>query len=109
VNNAVRFALLLVAYALVSAYGLYRLKVSPEVLSAGFLLGAACYAASFGIWVLILRSYPLSLAFPAAAGAAIIATQFIGLYLLSEPFSLRAMTGTAFVALGVLLIYSRAA
>lgn len=104
-----QFAVLLIAYALVSAYGLYRLKVSPEVLSAGFLLGAGCYAASFGIWVLILRSYPLSLAFPAAAGASILATQFIGLYVLSEPFSLRAMIGTALVASGVLLIYSRTA
>ena len=105
-SNTVRFALLLAAYAAASAYGLYRLKIASEVLSAGFVLGAGCYVASFGIWLLILRAYPLSLAFPAAAGVTILATQFIGLYVLSEPFSTRAMTGTALVALGIALIYS---
>jgi len=106
VSSSVRFAALLALYAVVSAYGLFRLKAAPEVISGGFLLGAAFYVASFGIWLVILRSYPLSLAFPAAAGVAILATQFIGLYVLSEPFSVRAMTGTVLVALGVVLVYS---
>ena len=105
-SGNLRFALLLALYSAVSAYGLFRLKAAPEVLSAGFLLGGACYVASFGVWLVILRSYPLSLAFPAAAGAAILATQVIGLYVLAEPFSVRALTGTALVALGVVLIYS---
>ena len=107
-STSLRFGALLLLYAAASAYGVYRLKSAPEVLSGGFVVGATFYVASFGVWLVILRSYPLSIAFPAAAGAAILATQFVGLYILSEPASVRALTGTALVALGIALIHSSA-
>jgi drug/metabolite transporter (DMT)-like permease len=102
-----RFAIILFFYALISGYGLYRLKDSTEILSAEFLLGAFCYGFGFIIWLGILRIYPLSLAFPAAAGALILTTQVFGIIFLDEHFSWQTISGTVLIALGIALIYLR--
>lgn len=102
-----QFAIILFFYALISGYGLYRLKGSSEILSVEFLLGAFCYGFGFIIWLVMLRTYPLSLAFPAAAGTLILTTQIFGIVFLHEEFSWQAVSGTALITIGIALIYLR--
>jgi len=49
----------------------------------------------------------LSLAFPAAAGALILATQVFAIVFLHEEFSWQAVSGTALITIGIALIYLR--
>ena len=100
------FPPLLIFYALVSAYGLYLIKAAENWKSVSFVIGFGLYGSGFIIWLFILRLYPLSIAFPAAAGALIVATQVAGIVFLKEPLHLGAMAGIGFIAIGIILIYA---
>ena len=104
-SQAVWFPALIVIYALVSGYGLYLLKASQDFLSSGFLLGCVFYGGGFVIWIFILRLFPLSIAFPTAAGALIIATQIAGIYYLKESLAPTTIAGIVLIAVGIILIY----
>ena len=71
--------LILLVYATISSYGLYKLK-AEELLSLPFLIGFGFYGLGMLIWLGILRTTPISVAFPVAAGSLIIATQLIERY-----------------------------
>lgn len=101
--DAVFFAV----YLTTSAFGLYKLKQAAEIISATFFLGIACYVAGFLLWIVILRRLPLSVAFPVAAGSLIVASQFVGWWLLSESIDLTQVAGVFLVIVGASLIYAR--
>ena len=98
--------MLLLIYSTISSYGIYLLKSTQEILSYGFFIGAVFYVSGFFLWLFILRSYPLSIAFPMAAGALIIATQMIGAIFLNEILSLSSMMGSGLIIVGIILISS---
>jgi multidrug transporter EmrE-like cation transporter len=75
-------ALVLVGYVFLSVGGLYGMKRADHILSWTFAGGFSLYVAGFGVWLAILRMYPLSFAFPLAAGALIVGTQVVGWWLL---------------------------
>ena len=103
-----RFILILIGYALISAYGLYLLKASSDILSVKFLIGGIFYGTGFLVWVIILRLYPLSLAFPVAAGMLIVSTQLFGIFLLGEQSSWQSLTGTGLIMSGIVLMHIKA-
>lgn len=87
-------------YAAGSGYGLYLMKstgVSPGIT---FLFGLALYGAGFVVWLWILRQYPLSLAFPVAAGSLMLATQAFG-FGLGEHISATRLIGVGFILAGI--------
>jgi multidrug transporter EmrE-like cation transporter len=63
------------------------------------------YGAGFALWLVILKLYPLSLAFPIAAGSLIVASQFIGIYLLNESLRLTNILGIFLIIAGMFLVY----
>ena len=103
-----QFAGLVAIYALVSAFGLYKIKVSAGPGDSALWLGGAAYAAGFVIWLLILRSFPLSFAFPIAAGSLILATQGVGYALLGEALSAVHVIGVMLIIAGIGLVFARA-
>ena len=105
-NQVFWFPLLIIFYALISAFGLYLLKAAQEIQSIGFIIGAFFYGSGFLIWMYILRLYPLSVAFPVAAGALIVGTQIAGILFLKEPFQIQTIAGITFIGIGILLICS---
>lgn len=100
--------LLLLAYVLLSVFGLYWLKAAPGPLSAPFVGGFVAYAAGFCIWLYMLMRLPLSVIFPIAAGSLIVGTQVVGLLFLGEKISPLHWTGVVLVLVGIGLIYVRA-
>jgi multidrug transporter EmrE-like cation transporter len=98
---------ILVAYATMSAFGLYFLKRAPNLISGDTLIGGLLYGAGFVIWIVILRLLPLSVAFPVAAGSLIIVTQLIGALLLKETWDFINALGVSLVFLGIVFIYTR--
>lgn len=100
-----RSALLFASYVFLSSFGLYKLKLAPIGLNFDFALGFGCYLLGFLLWFVVLKSYPLSVAFPVAAGALIVATQLIGFFLLNEPVTLRKELGMSLIAAGIAIIY----
>mgnify|MGYP000161392187 CR=1 FL=1 len=104
-NQITWFPFLLAFYAVISTFGLYLLKAAQEVQSFNFAVGAFCYGSGFIIWLFILRMYPLSVAFPAAAGTLIVATQVAGIVYLGEKANLTALIGSGFIILGIILMY----
>lgn len=61
------------------------------------MLGAA-------LWILLLRIYPLSVAFPIASGMLMLGTTFIGYFYLNESLPLTHLVGTILILSGITLI-----
>jgi multidrug transporter EmrE-like cation transporter len=99
--------ILFLVYVTVSSLGLYRLKLSAALFDINFITGFVLYGIGFLIWLVILKLNPLSLAFPIAAGALIVATQVIGVFLLSERIGPLNITGIALIIAGIALVYTR--
>jgi multidrug transporter EmrE-like cation transporter len=94
-------------YVGVSCSGLFLLKAAPSWLSLRFGLGFLLYALGACLWLVILRNYPLSLAFPIAAGALIVGTTLVGIVFLGESLSAVQVAGAGLIFLGIALLASR--
>jgi drug/metabolite transporter (DMT)-like permease len=94
-------------YAATSAYGLYRIKAAPRLLSLDFGFGFLLYGVGFLMWLYLLRKYPLSLVFPIAVGGLIIATQLLANTLLRETLTSLHVAGVLMIVLGIALVSYR--
>ncbi len=103
-----QFAGLIAIYTLISAFGLYKIKAADGVQDIFLWLGAAAYGTGFLIWMLILRKYDLSIAFPIAAGSLIITTQAVSYLFLKETLSTAHLVGVALIIAGITIVYARA-
>lgn len=88
-------------YLAVSLFGLYRIKAATPGLNAGYLLGVLAYAAGFLLWLQVIRLFPLSTAFPLAAGALICGTQLIGILALGEQYDAAKLGGVLLILAGL--------
>lgn len=98
--------LVFIIYAAISSYALYKLKAAPSITSWAFLIGFLLYGLGVLIWLQILRTNPLSIAFPVAAGSLIVASQLLGFLLLGENVGPGKIAGVSLIFLGIVLIYS---
>jgi len=103
-----QFAGLIIIYTLVGTFGLYKIKTAIGLHDVVLWIGAAAYGTSFLIWLLILRKYDLSVAFPIAAGSLIIGTQAAGYLFLGETLSTTHMVGVALIIAGITIVFARA-
>ncbi len=69
------------------------------------LLGASCYAATFGLYALALQKVPLSLAQPVITGGASVVTAVLSALLLREVMGLTNWLGLLLVCLGIYLLF----
>lgn len=82
--------------------GLWRLLVTMFT-TPMILAGFACFFASSILWIIALRSVPLSVAYPMVALSYIII--FIGShFLFAEPLGWRLWTGALLIVCGIVLI-----
>jgi len=93
-------------YILLSIYGLYKIKSSIIGFNTEFVVGFSSYVLGFLIWLYILKTNPLSVAFPVAAGSLIVATQIIGFLFLGERVNAVKELGVIFVLVGIFMVYS---
>jgi multidrug transporter EmrE-like cation transporter len=94
----------LVGYVALSLAGLYLMKKAAEIMSPTFACGFGMYVAGFGVWMVLLRMYPLSLAFPLAAGSLIVGTQLVGWLMLGEDMTPHRAAGVALILGGIALL-----
>ncbi len=94
-------------YAATSAYGLYRMKAAERLVSIDFGIGFLLYGVGFVMWLYLLRKYPLSIVFPIAVGALIIATQVLAGGLLRESLGAAHLAGVLMIVLGIALVSCR--
>ncbi|PYX63280.1 MAG: hypothetical protein DMG74_17725 [Acidobacteria bacterium] len=73
------------------------------VLWLGF--GASLYLLSFGLWLLILRSLPLTTAYPAAVGTTLCGTILVSVFILGENLRLSQGAGIALILVGFVLVF----
>jgi multidrug transporter EmrE-like cation transporter len=99
---------IVIPYAAISALGLTLIKQAPELWDGRALIGAVFYAAGFGVWLIILRLFPLSIAFPVAAGSLVVATQAFARFYLGEAVSNLQTLGAAMIVVGIALAVARA-
>ena len=98
-------ALMFGAYILASTAGLLLIKRASLVWSWQFAAGFTIYGAGFVMWMWLLRRLPLSVAFPTAAGALIVATIVAGRVFLNEKLSLPQIAGMALILGGIVLVF----
>jgi multidrug transporter EmrE-like cation transporter len=92
-------------YVFLSTYGLYKIKVAPKILHEVFFVGFAAYGAGFLVWFYSLRTTPLSVAFPVAAGALILCTTLVGIFLLAEKAQPLKLGGIALIVIGIVMLF----
>jgi multidrug transporter EmrE-like cation transporter len=100
-------AVLMAAYVVVSCLGLYLIKAAEAWRSVPFLLGVFLYGLGAGLWLVILRYFPLSFAFPLAAGGLIICTMLTGRLFLKEIISGPQLVGAALIISGIFFTVAR--
>ena len=91
-------------YVGLSCTGLYLIKAASGWMTLRFGGGFALYALGAVMWLLILRQYPLSLAFPIAAGALMLGTALVGVLLLGETLTLVQIAGACVILLGIVMM-----
>lgn len=105
-------ALYLAAYAVISAAGLVLLKRGMPLVAADGLAaagawigaGAVLYGGGFVMWMALLRTHPLTVVFPMAAGALFLATAVLGAAFLGERVTHTRAIGMAVIVIGVALV-----
>jgi multidrug transporter EmrE-like cation transporter len=102
--DAMKLALLFCTYVAISCSGLYLMKAAPSWLSAKYGVGVVMYFSGAVLWMLILRLFPLSVAFPVAAGALVLGTILTGVLFLNESLTLSQSVGAALIVCGIGLI-----
>jgi drug/metabolite transporter (DMT)-like permease len=80
----------------------WTLAAARSFLSPTMLVALAIYALATLLWVYVLRSAPLSLAYPLFS-LAFIVTPLLAHYALGEPLSWRTFAGGALIVAGVLV------
>ncbi len=103
-DHAAFRVVLLFVYISLSTFGLYHLK-QAALGSLAFVIGFIAYGVGFLLWMVILRTLPLSIAFPSAAGGLIVATQLTGRFVLDETLSTTQNAGVLLVFVAVVLLY----
>ncbi len=96
--------IVLAAYVLLSLSGLYGMKRAESLFAMQFAVGLALYVLGFGVWLVMLRLYPLSLAFPLAAGSLVVGTQILGWWFLSEHVAVHRVVGVLFIISGLAIL-----
>ena len=110
---------LLIPYVVLSTAGLVLLKRASTTSFASqlswqsilrlaadwkFVVGFMCYAASFGIWMVILSKRELSYVFPFATGLGYISVLAVSCLFLGEQLSLSRILGVLFIGIGLVFI-----
>lgn len=99
---------LYIYYTVLSCVGLTLLKHSFNTAHyLGVGLGAILYAASFGVWLLILSKIALSSAYPIAIGATLLFSSLLAVIFLGETFSLLKIMGVILIFVGICLVASQ--
>ena len=98
-------------YAVLATTGLILLRSSLEggtlaegLRMPGVYLGAACYAASFGTFVVALRQYDVLTVFPVFSGVAYATVAVAAAAVLGEDLGAGRVLGLGLVAVGVVLL-----
>ena len=98
------YALLAVSIVL-EVFATTMLKFSEGfTVMAPAMLTVVAYAASFSLFVIVLKKVPLGLAYGIWGGAGTVATTVIGCLVWSDPFSLFTGLGIALVVVGIYLM-----
>ena len=103
-----KLIIMLIVYTILSTYGLFKIKQSQLAVGFDFAFGFAFYLAGFALWMYMLKLFDLSVAFPMAAGALIVATQLVSYAFLNESFTLVKVCGSMLIIAGIFLIHSQA-
>lgn len=83
------------------------MKVAASWLSPRFMVGFLLYGLGAAVWLIILRLYPLSVAFPVAAGALMIGTTLTAFFLLNEQVSMTHLIGIILIGLGIAMLATK--
>jgi multidrug transporter EmrE-like cation transporter len=91
-------------YITISLLGLFQLKSAEVGVNLQYLAGMSLYILSFFLWMVVLRWFPLSIAFPLAAGTIIVGTQAVGALFLKEQFDVVSLVAISFILVGLAIL-----
>jgi quaternary ammonium compound-resistance protein SugE len=98
-------AAILAAFVVTSIAGLSLIKLAGSTFTPSGILGFALYVCGFLLWIfIILKSMPLSTAFPVAAGALILGSQVSGWLWLKESISPLHIVSVALIVAGIVML-----
>ncbi len=83
------------------------MKAAASWSSAKFMVGLLLYGLGAIAWLIILRLYPLSVAFPVASGALMIGTTLAAVTFLKEPVSMVHILGIILIGIGIVILATK--
>jgi undecaprenyl phosphate-alpha-L-ara4N flippase subunit ArnE len=104
-DKQMTFFLYILVYAIISTTGLVLLKQSAAGVNLPFLSGVFFYGSGFLLWLVILKRFPLSTAFPVAASSLIITTFLAGVFFLKESVSWMNILGVFLILCGITCLH----
>lgn len=109
IGQMVLFILMMASGQLLFKASAQALSVRPDAMASllldwKFLLGLALYAASTIMWIRILKSTPLSTAYPLAIGSTITIASLAGAAFFQETLSLYKLAGIALIVIALVLL-----
>lgn len=102
--NPVSSVILFIVYIITSCVGLYLIKAASGWKSLLFFSGVVLYVIGAVMWMGILRLFPLSFAFPIAAGSLVIGTMATGMIFLKESVTAWQAGGALMIIVGIAVI-----
>lgn len=96
---------LFVTYVSAYSFASVSLKQLTDIVSIKFAISLLAYVICFLIWFRLIKILPLSVAFPLASGALIIATQVLGCCVFKEKLILSHVLAIAFILFGLGLLF----
>lgn len=87
-----------------SLCGLYKIKSAVEIVSLDMIVGIGSYGVSFGLWLWLLRTYPVSIIFPLILSVNLIATEVFGVCVLHETWSNWHGIALVFILTGIIAL-----
>lgn len=83
------------------------MKAAASWLSVKFMAGLLLYGMGATVWLIILRLYPLSVAFPVASGALMVGTTLAAFSFLKEPVSMTHILGIILIGVGIIILATK--
>lgn len=98
-------ASLALKWASLSQYRIETISAPPSLMQIGVLaLALTCYGLAFLAYMLALREFPVSFAYPLITSSSVVLVSIAAIFIFHEPITLSIISGTLFILVGVFIL-----
>jgi small multidrug resistance pump len=98
-------ASLALKWSSLSQYRIETISAPPSLIQIGVIvLALTCYSMAFIAYMLALRAFPVSFAYPFITSSSVVIVSISAIFIFNEPITLSIILGTLLILVGVLIL-----